>query len=88
MNGQNEETYSPINYKNELITTSLTITDTTSNFNYGFSFVRELKLFNSYNFDFWDESHYNIKKEHLIELIDDLESTLDDMSEYYEEKNR
>ena len=39
------------------IKSSLTIVDNNNgNFNYGFSFIRELRLFSSYNFDFWDDS--------------------------------
>ena len=56
VNNLQENEYIPVQYQRKLHTSSLKITDTTSNFNYGFSFVRELKLFSSYNFDFWDES--------------------------------
>ena len=56
----NEEDCSPVEYAETLLTSSLTIVDNTEKFNYGFSFIRELKLFSSYNFDIWDSSHYNI----------------------------
>ena len=64
------EEYTPVTYtQKSVLTSSLSIEDKTTNFNYGFSFVRELKLFSSYNFDFWDESHHNIKKEHFDFLL-------------------
>ena len=64
------EEYTPVTYtQKSVLTSSLIIEDKTTNFNYGFSFVRELKLFSSYNFDFWDESHHNIKKEHFDFLL-------------------
>ena len=62
INNLNEEIYTPVEYTNKLRTTSLIINDKTVDFNYGFSFIRELKLYSSYNFDFWDESYHNIKK--------------------------
>ena len=65
----NEEDCSPVEYAETLLTSSLTIIDNTEKFNYGFSFIRELKLFSSYNFDIWDSSHYNIKKEHFDFLL-------------------
>ena len=65
-----EEDYSEVSYADtSLLTSSLTIVDRTEKFNYGFSFIRELKLFSSYNFDIWDSSHYNIKKEHFDFLL-------------------
>ena len=69
INDQPEEIYTPVESNQKLLTSSLTIVDRTDKFNYGFSFVRELKLFSSYNFDFWDESHHNIKKEHFEYLL-------------------
>ena len=62
VNGLNEEPYIPAIYSQTLLTSSLTIEDKTINFNYGFSFVRELKLFNSYNFNFWDQSLHQLTK--------------------------
>ena len=52
INGLPEEAYTAITYSQKLLTTSLTIEDKTRNFNYGFSFVRELKLFSSFNLIF------------------------------------
>ena len=69
VNNLKEEEYSPIIYLHKSYTSSLIIVDKTRKFNYGFSFVRELKLYSSYNFDFWDDSHYNIKKESFIFLL-------------------
>ena len=69
INNLNEEIYTPVEYTNKLRTTSLIINDKTVDFNYGFSFIRELKLYSSYNFDFWDESHLNIKKKHFDYLL-------------------
>ena len=69
LNNLIEGIYTPKNYAQKIKTSSLTIVDKTRNFNYGFSFIRELKLFSSYNFDFWDESHYNIKNEHFQYLL-------------------
>ena len=51
------------------LTSSLTIADKTVNFNYGFSFVRELKLYSSYNFPFWDDRHHNLKKNNFEYLL-------------------
>jgi hypothetical protein len=51
------------------LTSSLTIRDKTVNFNYGFSFVRELKLYSSYNFPFWDDRHHNLKKNNFEYLL-------------------
>ena len=69
LNGLAEEEYQRVKYNQKLLTSTLTIVDKTTNFNYGFSFIRELKLFSSYNFDFWDESHHNLKKEHFEYLF-------------------
>ena len=70
VNGQANETYTPITYSESLDrTTSLIIEDTTEDFNYGFSFVRELKLFSSFNFDFWDQSLHNLKSNHFQYLL-------------------
>ena len=60
LNGLREQDYIPIEYNQKILTGSLTIQDKTEKFNYGFSFVRELKLYSSYNFPFWDDSHYNV----------------------------
>ena len=68
-NNEDISSYSPVTYSETLLTSSLTIVDKTEKFNYGFSFIRELKLFSSYNFDIWDSSHYNIKKEHFDYLL-------------------
>ena len=68
LNGE-EKDYVPVIYTEKSLTSFLSINDKTTNFNYGFSFVRELKLYNSYNFDIWDESHYNIKKNHFNFLL-------------------
>ena len=69
VNGQPEEIYRPVTYSRKLSASSLTIVDRTKKFNYGFSFVRELKLYSSYNYDFWDDSFYNLKKEHFNYLL-------------------
>ena len=69
LNAQQNVTYTPVSYGNKILTTSLTIEDKTSNFNYGFSFVRELKLFSSFNFDFWDESLHNLQRSHFEYLL-------------------
>ena len=70
VNGKDEEIYNNVTYSQKSSrSSSLTISDKTTNFNYGFSFVRELKLFNSYNFYFWDESYHNIKKNHFPFLL-------------------
>ena len=61
--------YTAVTYSENLLTTSLTIEDKTTNFNYGFSFVRELKLFSSYNFDFWNESLHNLQPKHFQYLL-------------------
>ena len=64
------ESYTKIEYSNKKeLTTSLTIEDKTQNFNYGFSFVRELKLFSSFNFDFWNDSLHNLQPEHFPYLL-------------------
>ena len=68
LNGEQDE-FEPVTYTEKPLTSSLKIADKTTNFNYGFSFIRELKLYNSYNFDIWDESHYNIKNEHFKYLL-------------------
>ena len=62
VNNCDEKEYTPVTYSQKLSLTSLTIVDKTINFNYGFSFVRELKLFSAYIFDFWDDSIFNLKK--------------------------
>ena len=69
VNGLNEEPYIPAIYSQTLLTSSLTIEDKTINFNYGFSFVRELKLFNSYNFNFWDQSLHQLTKNNFQYLL-------------------
>ena len=69
VNDLEEQEYHSVTYSQRLLTGSLRVRDSTTNFNYGFSFVRELKLFSSYNFDFWDESHHNIKKENFGYLL-------------------
>ena len=69
VNAQLNETYTPVTYSERLLTTSLTIEDKTVNFNYGFSFVRELKLFSSFNFDFWDQSLHNLQKSNFEYLL-------------------
>ena len=50
-----EDRFTKIDFTQDKRST-LTIVDNTLNFNYGFSFVRELRLYSSYNFDFWDDS--------------------------------
>jgi len=75
LNGLEEKPYKKVNYTQKLKTSTLTIKDNTENFNYGFSFVRELKLFSSYNFDFWDDSHHNLKKEHFEYLLHHFHNT-------------
>ena len=62
-------TYTGVTYSEKLLTTSLTIHDKTVDFNYGFSFVRELKLFSSFNFDFWDQSLHNLQPKHFQYLL-------------------
>ena len=70
VNDYEEHNYQPVNYpEKDFKTSTLIIRDNTLNFNYGFSFVRELKLFSSYNFDFWDESHHNIKHDNFGYLL-------------------
>ena len=69
VNALKNETYFPVTYSQKLLTTSLTIHDKTENFNYGFSFVRELKLFSSFNFDFWDDSLHNLQPDHFQYLL-------------------
>ena len=69
INAQQNITYTPVSYGTKLLTTSLTIEDKTTEFNYGFSFVRELKLFSSFNFDFWDESLHNLQHSHFEYLL-------------------
>ena len=64
-----EDIYTPVTYAEKSLTSYLNIIDKTENFNYGFSFIRELKLYNSYNFDIWDEKHYNIQKNHFNFLL-------------------
>ena len=66
LNG-NEVTYTPAKYK-YFYTSSLKIKDT-SNVNYGFSFIRELKLYSSYNFDFWDDSRVILNKDSFPYLL-------------------
>ena len=61
--------YNPVTYSQRLLTTSLTIHDTTEDFNYGYSFVRELKLFSSFNFGFWNDSLHNLQPEHFEYLL-------------------
>ena len=78
VNNLPEETYTPVTYADKSLTSFLRITDTTSNFNYGFSFVRELKLFSSYNFDIWDESLHNIKKKHFDYLLHHFHNTFNE----------
>ena len=69
VNGLKNETYTPVIYSEKILTSSLIIEDTTIYFNYGFSFVRELKLFNSFNFDFWDQSIHNLQKKNFQYLL-------------------
>ena len=69
VNGLRIEEYIPVIYTKKLLTSSLSIEDKTKNFNYGFSFVRELKLYNSFNFDFWNESLHHLKKDHFPFLL-------------------
>ena len=69
INNLPEEAYTAVTYSQKILTTSLTIEDKTKNFNYGFSFVRELKLFSSYNFDFWDQSQHNLQSNHFQYLL-------------------
>ena len=69
VNALPNEAYTPVTYSQKILTSSLTIEDKTENFNYGFSFVRELKLFNSFNFDFWDQSLHNLQKKHFDYLL-------------------
>ena len=69
VNGLQSEEYIPVTYTKKLLTSSLSIEDKTKNFNYGFSFVRELKLYNSFNFDFWNESLHHLKKDHFPFLL-------------------
>ena len=56
------------------IESSLKIIDNTQMFNYGFSFIRELKLFSSYNYgfinnEFWDDSQHNLTPEKYKYLL-------------------
>ena len=69
LNGLEESVYIPVEYNPKMIIGSLSIVDKTTNFNYGFSLVRELKLYSSYNFPFWDDSHYNINPEQFQYLL-------------------
>ena len=69
VNALPNDTYDDVTYPEKLLTTSLTIEDKTKNFNYGFSFVRELKLFNSFNFPFWNESLHNLQKKNFQYLL-------------------
>ena len=66
---EEQDTYHKIDYADKILTSSLIIVDRTANFNYGFSFVRELKLYSSYNFPFWDDSHHNVQKNHFEYLL-------------------
>ena len=78
VNNKNEIIYTPVIYTNKLSTSFLVINDTTINFNYGFSFVRELKLFSSYTFNFWDESRHNIKKINFDYLLHHFHNTFNE----------
>ena len=69
IDGLDEQPYTKVTYGDKILTSSLTIVDKTENFNYGFSFVRELKLYSSYNFPFWDDSHHNLQKYHFEYLL-------------------
>ena len=69
INDRDEQPYTKVDYENILPTSFLRIVDKTDNFNYGYSFIRELKLFSSYNFDFWDDSYHNIQKKHFDFLL-------------------
>ena len=69
INDIEDHSYQKVTYSEKIRTSTLIIRDTTTNFNYGFSFVRELKLFSSYNFDFWEQSNINIKKENFGYLL-------------------
>ena len=62
-----KKTYFPATYK-YYYSSSLKIKDTSS-VNYGFSFIRELKLYSSYNFDFWDDSRIIFQKDSLPYLL-------------------
>jgi hypothetical protein len=69
VNDLNEKLYILAIYSQILLTSSLTIEEKTTNFNYGFSFVRELKLFNSYNFKFWDKILHHLTKNNFKYLL-------------------
>ena len=56
LNGGDESSFS-LTHNILSSTSSLYIVDNTNNFNYGFSFIRELKLYSSYTFSFWDDSN-------------------------------
>ena len=53
-----ETNFIPVNYDDEQSTSTIIINDNTINFNYGYSFIKEIKFYASYNYDFWKEEHY------------------------------
>ena len=59
--------YTPVKYS-YYYDSSLIIKDN-SNVNYGFSFIRELKLYSSFNFDFWDDSRTIFENNSLPYLL-------------------
>ena len=61
------EIYEP--EEDNYLMSSLTIVDNTSKFNYGFSFIRELKLFSSYNFKDWDDGRQNLLPDNYQYLL-------------------
>ena len=68
LNSLDENTYDPEDNNLNLMT-SLTIVDNTAKFNYGFSFIRELKLFSSYNFQEWDSGSQNLLPDNYQYLL-------------------
>ena len=64
---QIENSYVPIQY-DYYYYSELRIKEN-SNVNFGFSFIRELKLYSAYNFDFWDDSRIIFTKDSLVYLL-------------------
>ena len=78
LNNIHKDDYTPVEYSQKSRSSQLIINDTTINFNYGFSFVRVIKLYNSSNFEIWDESRHNIKKQHFDYLLHHFHNTFNE----------
>ena len=77
LNGGDESSFS-LTHNILSSTSSLYIVDNTNNFNYGFSFIRELKLYSSYTFSFWDDSNQYVNSSNFGYLLHYFDNSFND----------